>query len=810
MKIISRIIITITLVFFLGWVSVYLYLYWTAPKYTGELQLQGLKEPVEVYYDEVGIPHVYAKNEEDAYFALGYIHAQERLFQMEMMRRVASGRLAEILGKDFIETDKFMRGIGISQYAEECEQKYMKENKEPYQKAVNAYLKGLNTYLKQGNTPIEFTLLGIPKQDFTPKDVYLAAGYMAYTFAQGFKNDPLLEKLKKSIGTKYLNDLAIDYQAGTAQIPVFKPEKDSTQQKTKDTLQKNLTAGIEKISHLSDRIFEMLPVPILEGSNSWVVGAQKSTSGKVLFCNDPHIQYSQPSVWFEAHLEYPEVSLYGHYLAGVPFPNIGHNQYCAWGATMLQNDDVNFYLEKQNPNNANQYWEKDQWVDYKIRKETLKVKGQEDIVYEIRQTKRGPIVNDIVENIKGEIKAPISVYWTMTKIHSQHLQMGYRIGRTKSMNEMRETVAMIHAPGLNMMYGDKDGNIAWWASAKYIKHPKGVNTKYVIDAANEPLGFYDFSENPSSENPKEGYVYSANNQPDTSSFGLYQGYYATSDRGQKVMEYLSVDKKFSVEDMKTMLTDVNSVSAAPLAQIMIKSIEAKTDNEKKALEELKNWKGDHNTESIAPLIYNMIHYYIVKNTFEDELGSKDFDVFLKLALMKHTFPKLMKNEQSIWWDNVQTKDKKETAKEILQQSFTAAIAQLEQKHGNDVQQWLWKKAHLLTHNHPLGRQGGWLGWLFNVGPFGVMGGNEVLNISSFTLNDEGVYKVAHGASMRIIIDFANVNVAYNILPTGQSGNLMSPHYKDQAERYNKGEFRTMYMSEKDIKQEKNRKLTLKP
>ncbi len=818
MKMILRILFFIGLLIAVFALGIYLYLYKSTPIYEGTLQIEGLKDKVEVYFDEFAIPHIYAENEEDAYMALGYLHAQERLFQMEMLRRVADGRLAEILGKDFIDSDKFMRGIGIRAYAEESVKKVMGENEKPYQKAANAYLKGINHYVNTGSTPVEFTLLGIAKQEFTPKDIYLASGYMAYSFAQGFRTDPILNKIQEKLGENYIRDLVIDYQEGTEKIPVFKPKE----KKKKDTSDKMIASknvlqtelkGEEQIAYMADKILDANPLPVIDGSNSWVLSAKKSKSGKVLFCNDPHIQYAQPSVWFEAHLEYPEVSLYGHYLAGIPYPQIGHNLYCAWGATMLQNDDVNFYREKTNPANENQYLADGQWKNFEVREEIIHVKGEEDVNFKVRTTRNGPVINEVVENIKGEISEPISVFWTFTKLDNQQMQLGYQIGRVKNMDEMREVVSKIHAPGLNIMYGDKDGNIAWWASAKYIKNPKGVNTKMILDGSDSkeiPIGFHDFSENPSSENPPSGYVYSANNQPDTSSGMLHQGYYALSDRGKRITQYLNEDKKFSVEDMKTMYLDDIAVSHPDLAKIILENVKAETENEKKSIEILEKWKGEHSLESVAPVIYNKIHYYIIKNVFLDELGEKDFALFLKLAVMKHSFPKLMNSQKSVWWDDVSTKDQKETLEHVIQQSFQTAIKDLETKMGAEPAQWKWEKVHLLTHNHVLGSRGGWLGWLFNVGPFSMIGGNEVLNISSFTLNEEGTYKVLHGASMRILIDFENIENAQNIIPTGQSGNVMSRHYNDQAAMYSKGEFRKMTMNGKEIKENQLRKLVLNP
>ena len=304
----------------------YFFLQSTKPTYSGNLSLNSLNDKVEVKYDTYGIPHIYAKNEHDAYMALGYVHAQERLFQMEMIRRVSTGTLAEILGPDLLKVDKLFRTLGIEEKSKASVEQFNASDA-PYKTATEAYIEGINEFIHDGPTPIEFRIIGIPKRDFTIEDAYNAAGYMSFGFAEGFKVDPVLSVLVGKYGMEYLNDLAIFSTYDSAWIQSY-PHMDSTQ-----------------LTSLAP-IIEQIPIPLLVGSNSWVVGPDRTKSGKPVFENDTHIGYSQPSVWFEAHLEYPGMSHYGHYLAGFPFSLLGHNHLAAIGLTMFENDDVDFYLEK--------------------------------------------------------------------------------------------------------------------------------------------------------------------------------------------------------------------------------------------------------------------------------------------------------------------------------------------------------------------------------------------------------------------------------------------------------------------------------
>ncbi|HAI77428.1 MAG TPA: penicillin acylase family protein [Microscillaceae bacterium] len=782
------------------------YVYYSSPKYAGELTIKGLKQKVEVFYDEYGVPHIYAQNEEDAYFALGYVQAQDRLFQMDLLRRVGGGRLAEILGNEYLEQDKFMRTLGLADNARRYAAKYLAERKEPYQKAAFAYLDGINTFIAQGVTPPEYLLTGIPKEPFKPEDIYAAMGYMAFNFAQGFRTDPLLTKISQTYGESYLADLGIAHQTGEAKIPIH-----NTQSKDK----KVHVIAPEKISSAISSLLEKSPIPPLTGSNSWVLSPSKTTTGKVILCNDAHVAYSQPAVWYEAHLEAPGLSFYGHHLAGSPFAMIGHNRQVAVGMTMLQNDDINLYQEKLNPNNPNQVWVNDQWQDIEIREEVIKVKGSTDVKLQIKTTRHGPILNEALEILKRTSQAPISAWWTYTKLDNLALQTAYQIAKLSSLDEARQLAAQIHAPGLNVMYGDTKGNVGWWGAARYLKLPEGTNPKFILDGASgkdTPLGYYEFSENPQAENPPWGYVYSANNQTDSTMKMLYPGYYSVGDRATRIQQLLNQQAKFSIADMKKMQVDVvspaNPILAKKIVQILAQDKAANQSSlHQQALQVLASWNGDHQVTDVAPTIYNHIIFKVVYATFQDELGKTDFETFLRTPLMKHTLPIIIDKDGSPWWDDVNTKDKKETRSELIIKAFNESIAELEKKWGKDLQQWQWGKAHTLEHKHVLARNS-LFRWLLNVGPFPVMGSNEVVNMSNFTYVAPADYRAAAGPSKRIIIDFSDIENSLCVLPTGQSGHFWSKFYSNQATMYNEGKYRKMLMNRQVI--EKGSKLVLQP
>ena len=309
-------------------VALIAYGFYLKPKYEGEVELKNIQKKTTVYFDEFGVPHIYADNSKDAMEALGYVHAQDRLWQMELMRRIAPGRLSEIFGSVALKNDKFFAGLGIEEASEKAIAT-LDKNSASYQLTL-AYLDGINQYIEEGKTPVEFQLIGIKKEKFTIKDVYNIFGYMSFSFAMAQKSDPLLTDIRNKYGMEYLKDFGIDGSFNTTRIRNAKQQP------------QEYVAIAKSIASL----LEQSPIPPFVGSNSWVIAPEKTKNGKVIFANDPHIGFSQPGTWYEAHLVTPDFELYGSYLAGTPFPLLGHNRDYAYGLTMFENDDADFFREK--------------------------------------------------------------------------------------------------------------------------------------------------------------------------------------------------------------------------------------------------------------------------------------------------------------------------------------------------------------------------------------------------------------------------------------------------------------------------------
>ena len=788
MKFLGSIVLLLALVVIIG----FLFIQRTKPTYDDEINLAGLQDRVSIKYDEFGIPHIYAGSESDAYFALGYAQAQERLFQMEMIRRVATGTLSEILGPEFIKTDKLFRTLGIHKKTQELARNFQ-HSEEVYKVAAEAYFAGINAFVEHGPTPIEFTIIGIPKRRFDIVDAYNVSGFMSFGFAEGFKVDPIASKIAVKLGHQYLDELGLHSLADSTYIPSYFGE-DSVQ-----------------LTGMAD-IINKIPIPLLIGSNSWIIGGKKTVTGKTIFENDTHIGYSQPSVWFEAHLEYPGTSYYGHYLAGFPFGLLGHNQYSAFGLTMFENDDVDLFVEKPNPEDTTQIWRKDHWEQLSFRKEVISVKDQESITILVRASDHGPIINDIFldEGVSGN---PVAAWWSFLQAEKDLCGAIYKLNHSTSMAESRTAASLLEAPGLNVMYADVDGNIAWWAAAKLPIRPAHVNSKLLLDGSSgkdDYLGFYDFDKNPQSENPPSGYVYSANNQPDSINDVLYPGYYMPMDRALAIVNQLESSDQWTTEQVKEMTGNVTSPMHPLIAKELTKSLASgKINTSDEIIELLQNWDGNHGRKRIEPAIYYTLLSWVLYHAMADELGYKDFAVFAESSLMKRSYLKFIKNDNSVWWDNVHT-PAKENKLDIIALSYEKAINTLVSNMESDnIQDWQWGKIHTLTHNHPLGTVDA-LKKYFNVGPFAVDGGNEVINNLMFNLDTTGVFDVVAGPAVRTVIDMADIAGAESINPTGQSGNFLSKHYDDQAQMFVDVKFRPQLMRKNDVDAHTQSTLILSP
>ena len=763
----------------LGW-----YLHTKKVQRDGVAVLTGLSANVQVSYDERGVPHIQAQNETDLYRALGYVHAQDRLFQMEMVRRLARGELAEILGPKLLDMDRLFRTLGLRAFADGYTAKLDKNS--PSIQALTAYLDGINQFQATHPAPLEFDLLHIPKRPFTIEDTIAVSGYMAYSFAAAFRTEPALTAIRDKLGADYLKVFDLDWHpSGVMQTVPALAQHDWMQ--------------LDKIAQLSQAGIEQLAIPQLEGSNAWVVSGNHTASGKPLLAGDPHIAYSAPAVWYEAQLTSPGFELYGHFQVLNPMALLGHNQQFGWSLTMFQNDDIDLVAEKVNPQHPNQVMFHDQWVDLTSREETIQVKGAAPVKLVLRKSPHGQIITDAFKENYGD--APIAMWWTFLEADNPVLDAFYELNRANTLEKARTAASKIGAPGLNVVWANAKGDIAWWAAAKLVKRPANINPGFILDGSTadaDKTGFYDFADNPHEENPARGYIVSANFQPVSPSGIAIPGYYNLYDRGQRLDQLLSQPGvKWDTKNSQALQLDVQTNYATrvlrPLLPVLNQVVA--TQEDKRLLDSLSKWDGNFQTKSIAPTLFSQLIYQIAHNAMADKVGAVQFQNLLRTRALDFAIPRLLDDPHSPWWGKTVHANMDARQSAVLS-AWNDSLAHLRSTFGTDSSQWLWGRAHTLTHRHPLGQQQP-LDKLFNIGPFVVPGGREVPNNLSGPIGP-APWNVAYGPSTRRLIDFADTSKALGINPVGQSGVLFDAHYNDQAEMFADGNYVNEHSESSDV------------
>lgn len=768
------------------------------PQRSGSLQLTELTATVDVHYDERGVPHIQAQNELDAYRALGYVHAQDRLFQMEIMRRLARGELSEILGEKTIKLDRLFRTLRLHEHAQLYAQK-VDQNSAPAQ-ALLAYLDGINQYQAQGAKPLEFDLLGITPRPFTMEDTMSIAGYLAYSFAAAFRTEPTLSYIRQELGADYLT--IFDLQT---------PSAGAVSLDSNLALSNTDWAHLHSLAQLSQQAILDAGLPQFEGSNAWALAGSKTVSGKPLLAGDPHITFSVPAVWYEAHLQAPNFEIYGHFQALNPFALLGHNHEFGWSVTMFQNDDLDLIALKSNPEDPEQVWENGQWQTLNSQTQWIAIKDQEPQQLILRNSSFGPIISDILDDQASD--TPIAMWWAFLETENPILDAFYELNRANTLDKARHAASQIHAPGLNVVWANAQGDIAWWAAAKMPIRDKSAQPSFILDsqsAASKKYGFYPFTDNPQEENPARGYIVSANFLPASPNKVPLPGYYNLADRGAQLIEQLSqVDSQWDTKNSQAVQLGDRNGYAQRLLKPLLQDLEtiARGSEEKKLIQQLSTWQGNYPINSYLPTIFTEFTHQLLQAAMLDELGETVFKNLLRTRIIDSALPLLAADKKSPWWNN-HSSGEQQTRQQVVAQAWQATLLHLRSTFGSDPNDWLWGKAHTLTHKHPLGQEPP-IDSLFNIGSFAAPGGHELPNNLSSGYGS-APWAVAYGPSTRRIIDFAEPEKSLGINPVGQSGVRFDKHYADQAKAYMQGQYFQQHLADEDIKQHTQSTLRLLP
>ena len=757
------------------------------PDYDGTVTLRNMTEEVIVYRDEYAIPHIYAKNEPDLYRATGYCMAQDRLFQMDLIRRATTGRLSEIFGVDMINADHMLRALRIPDKSRQV----LAEMDVQLLTNAQAFSDGVNQFLEThaDKLPLEFSVLGYQPEMWQPEHSLNLVGYMAWDLTMPWSIEVVLHNIRKRVGEIKYQQLVPDLQS---QNSVAYPEFSvGSGQLEFDDLLVAQTRSLEKLGLTAFR-----------GSNNWVISGEKSATGIPLFANDMHLGFGSPGIWYQMHQVIEgELNVTGVALPGQPFIVAGHNDQIAWGMTNVMVDDMDFYLEKINPDNPNQYEFNGEWHAMEVRVEDIKLKDGTTVTRENRFTHRGPIVT----GFKSETDEPISMRWIGNEM-SNEVRTIYLLNKAENWEEFKDAVSTFVSVSQNIAYADVMGNIGLYCCAG-VPVREGWNGVELVPGETDQFdwkGLVPFENLPHVYNPPSGYVSSANNKSvsDSASTVISQ-WPALHYRIDRIREMLNEKNVLTIDDFRRMHGDNKSKLVEELKPLYLENFELITDRskiEEEALLLIRNWDGTYPRNSSAALIFEQFYNALLHNVLADELDEELFTKYISTSfLSRFALNDISRDPTSRWWDDVSTNDVTETFTDCIQKSFREAVDQLSQQYGTIPSAWRWGVAHTLTLEHPMGGVK-ILDRLFNLnrGPYETKGSSHT--VGPYTYSFAEPYKVNYGASHRHIYDLSDWDKSMSVIPTGVCGVAASPHYCDQTELYLANEYHSDYISRNLVEQ----------
>lgn len=763
------------------------------PDYNQSYILEGLTDEVHVFRDQYAIPHIYAKNEHDVYFATGFVMAQDRLWQMDLMRRATTGELSEILGKDFIDADYLLRMLdfpGKSKLMYDSLSQDMKT-------ALHAYAQGVNVWIDKAgkNLPPEFAILGYKPKPWEATHCLNLVGYMAWDLAMSWHSEVLLYQIERKIGRQKMEELLPDPALqGTTIFNDSMPLADIP-------LSNSLTAN---------NILLQNGLHISLASNNWALAGTKNTSGAPMLANDMHLGFMIPGIWYQIHQHVEgKLNVTGLAVPGQPMVICGHNDSIAWGMTNVMIDDMDFYLEKINPKNPNQYQFEGQWKDMDIRLETIRIGKNDSVVKEILFTHRGPVVS----SAHKEEQAVLSMRW-MGNEYSNEVRSVYLLNRAKNLTDFKDAMRTFISISQNVAYADQNGNIGLFTCAGIAKRRgnpalvfPGETVKYDWN------GLVPFDSLPAIVNPASGVVASANCRTVGVTYPWYiSAWFEIPSRQERINEVLASKAQLSLQDLIALQNDhlsplARSITPAILAEV--KKIKKANDLHLKALNLLEAW--DYQMEADRPeaCLFEVFYNEFARLTFEDDLPKALFEPLIdNKILLRQYMNRVFASKTSLFLDRTES-PQQEDFHDIVVMAFEAALDKLHHELGTDINAWKWGDIHTLTLEHPMGKVN-ILNRIFrlNRGPYPVNGSFHT--VSPYACDPGFPFKSVHGASHRHLFTLANWDSSLTVIPTGTCGVPASPHYCDQTLLYLGGEYHADPFSSEFIEQNTKYHTTLKP
>ena len=744
------------------------------PSYSGALTLDGLKAPVEVRTDDHGVPHLFAKDEEDLFFAQGFVTARERMFQMDLTRLAGRGELSTLFGESQLKTDKYFKTLGFYR-ASEAEY----GNLSPQVKSVvDAYTRGVNAYINTAKFPsFEYLLLRGKPQPWKPADSLVGALLMSYRLNAPRAIKPILNDLNKHAGLKMLEQL-LPY------VPQDGPTVSSTSKN--EALAFSRETADQTAPAPSTNTFREPDFPILmriRASNWMIFSGSKTTTGKPIFSGSPDLEPAIPSLFYLIHLKGGGYDVIGGSIPGLPGVHaLGFNGHIAWSITVGNGDNTDFFVEQLNPDNPDQYLTEEGYRNFEIVNETLKIKGKNGISEEnlrVRISRHGPIISDVMTGMPQNC----TMMWPGLLGHDGTLEGLLGLNRARNFDEFRKTLSVVRGGSVHMGYADIDGNIGYQYLSTLPIRKSGQNPVPRPGEKGEYdwTGYLAFEDHPYALNPDKGYVASFNQMPEQ---GIdYGTAYFLFERPYRFEDMVKSKERFSPEDVRKMQTDVGSNLAKRWVPHILR-VCGSTEDVSSYAASLSNWDCAITLDSSQATLFNSFFTHLMTNTLENKVGKKVMEEMyadLHVSIPAQWLIRAMDDNNHWIWDDPSTPDLKETRDDMILKSLRDAVSELSGRLGKDQRSWAWGKVHTMTIRHPLG---GVLPFL-NLSPIPYPGDDFTINAGWW--DRQKPYEMTSGAAIRIVVDMSNLGTMTLISPPGQSGLYLSPYYSDLVDLWARGE-----------------------
>ncbi len=777
----------------LGFLSV-VFVTWlrtSLPQTDGTLTLLGLDGPVEVIRDGNGVPHIFADRVNDAYFALGFAHAQDRLWQMEMTRRIGAGRLSEIFGRRTLRIDRFIRFLGLHRAAQ-AQLTLMNADERA---VLDAYAAGVNAYLtnRKGALPPEFIVFGHEPERWRPADSLVWARIMAVRLSGNWRSELLRLRLAETLTQ--------------TQIEQLWPTDDDNEPVTLATIPNTDAALLDRLARaLPD---ELAPV---DASNAWVIGGAHTETGKPILANDPHLGFGAPILWYLARIETPTLSLTGATVPGVPLHPLGNNGKIAWGMSTTGADVEDLYVETLDPENPSQYLTPNGPKAFTTRIEKIYVANDEPVTLTIRETRHGPVVSDVLDEADlaaADSETPASVIALAsptTRIDDETARALFLMNRAGNWREFLAATRLFHAPVQNLFYADTAGDIGLVTPGRIPLRSDHDGTRPVPgqEARFDWRAFIPFDDLPKRHNPADGVIINANNRLVGAEYPhQISRHWEAAYRAARIAELLGGKKAHTVAESAAMQMDTLSPAARRLVPLLL-TAPAKSDRAKAAKERLRGWDFRMQRDRAEPLIYAAWLRALERAILEDELGDRVDDYarsrtrFVVAAITKH----------QAWCDDIRTPGT-ETCETQIAAALETAVADIAETQGPDIAGWRWGAAHKAQFRHRVFSQVPGVRALADL-VVETDGGDHTLNRGQTRQNGAAPFSHVHGSGYRAVYDLADLDRSRYVIATGQSGNPLSPYYRDMLERWRAGGFITIAGDRDALRRDAAGILTLAP